>query len=171
MKAYAEENDIMSRPRRSLIGSMVGEKILLATPLLKWYLEHGLEVTHVYQVIEYTPKPCFKPFDDAVSNAHRAGDADHSKAIIADTIKLVGNSSYVKTITNKERHRQVKFCNDDDVPSLINSPFFRELNPIDDTRTKCKAARKKLNWIYPFKLDFLSINMENYVCYSSIMTF
>ena len=81
---------------------MVGEKILLATPLLKWYLEHGLEVTHVYQVIEYTPKPCFKPFDDAVSNAHRAGDADHSKAIIADTIKLVGNSSYGKTITNKE---------------------------------------------------------------------
>ena len=48
MKAYAEENDIMSRPRRSLIGSMVGEKILLATPLLKWYLEHGLEVTRAY---------------------------------------------------------------------------------------------------------------------------
>ena len=54
MEAYAEENDIMKRPRRSLIGSMIGEKILLATPLLKWYLEHGLEVTHVYQVIEYT---------------------------------------------------------------------------------------------------------------------
>ena len=51
MKTYAEENDIMSRPRRSLIGSMVGEKILLVTPLLKWYLEHGLEVTRVYQVI------------------------------------------------------------------------------------------------------------------------
>ena len=44
MKAYAEENDIMRQPRRSLIGSMKGEKILLATPLLKWYLEHGLEV-------------------------------------------------------------------------------------------------------------------------------
>ena len=26
MKAYAKENDIMSRPRRSLISSMVGEK-------------------------------------------------------------------------------------------------------------------------------------------------
>ena len=53
MEAYAEENNIMSRPRRSLIGSMVGEKILLATPLLKWYLEHGLEVTRVYQVRVY----------------------------------------------------------------------------------------------------------------------
>ena len=79
------------------------------------------------------PKPCFKPFGDAVSNARRAGDADPSKAIIADTMKLGGNSSYAKTITNKERHRQIKFCDDDDkVPSLINYPFFRELNPIDD---------------------------------------
>ena len=60
MKSYAEEHDIMRRPRRSLIGSLKGDKILLATPLLKWYLEHGLEVTKVYQVVEYTPKPCFK---------------------------------------------------------------------------------------------------------------
>ena len=84
----------MKQPRRSLIGSMFGEKILLATPLLKWYLEHGLEVTRVYQVIEYTPNPCFKPFGDAVSDARRAGDADPSKVIITDTSKLTGNSGY-----------------------------------------------------------------------------
>ena len=36
MKAYAEEHNIMAQLRRSLIGSMKGEKILLATPLLKW---------------------------------------------------------------------------------------------------------------------------------------
>ena len=89
MQSYAEENKIMAQPRRSLIGSLKGEKILLATPLLKWYLEHGLKVTKVYQVIEFTPKPCFKPFGDAVSDARRAGDADPSKAIIADTMKLV----------------------------------------------------------------------------------
>ena len=40
MQSYAEENKIMAQPRRSLIGSLKGEKILLATPLLKWYLEH-----------------------------------------------------------------------------------------------------------------------------------
>ena len=108
MRTYAEENDVMKQHRRSLIGSMFGEKILLATPLLKWYLEHSLEVTRVYQVLEYTPNPCFKPFGDAVSDARRAGDVDPSKVIIADTSKLTGNSGYGKTITNKERHRQVK---------------------------------------------------------------
>ena len=89
MKAYAEEHKIMAQPCRSLIGSMKGDKVLLATPLLKWYLEHGLEVTKVHQVIEFTLQPCFKPFGDAVSDARRAGDADPSKAIIADTMKLV----------------------------------------------------------------------------------
>ena len=35
MQSYAEENKIMAQPRRILIGSLKGEKILLATPLLK----------------------------------------------------------------------------------------------------------------------------------------
>ena len=76
-------------PVCSLIGSLKGDKILLASPLLKWYLEHGLEVTKVHQVVEFTSEPCFKSFGDAVSNTRRAGDADPSKAIIADTMKLV----------------------------------------------------------------------------------
>ena len=89
MQGFAEDHDIMARPRCSLIGSYFGEKILLATPLINWYLEHGLQVTRIYQVVEYTPKPCFKPFGEAVSNARRAGDRDPNKAIIADTMKLV----------------------------------------------------------------------------------
>jgi hypothetical protein len=55
MKAYAEEHNIMPQSHRSLIGSYFGEKILLATPLIKWYLEHGLAVTKIYQVIEHSP--------------------------------------------------------------------------------------------------------------------
>ena len=53
MRAYAEENDITSTPRRMLVGSYHGKKILLATPLLQWYLAHGLVVGRVYQIVEY----------------------------------------------------------------------------------------------------------------------
>jgi G:T-mismatch repair DNA endonuclease (very short patch repair protein) len=35
MENYADINDIMSQPRRSLVGSFFGEKILLSTPLLR----------------------------------------------------------------------------------------------------------------------------------------
>ena len=104
VQTYAEEHDIMAQPRRSLIGSIKGEKILLATPLLKWYLEHGLEVTKVHQVIEFTPEPCLKPFGDAVSNARRARDADPKKAIIADTMKLVSFCFILSLIKGWEQH-------------------------------------------------------------------
>ena len=47
MRQYAEEHDIMSTPRRMLVGSYRGEKILLTTPLLRWYLAHGLVVVYL----------------------------------------------------------------------------------------------------------------------------
>lgn len=106
MKAFAEEHKIMPRPRRTLIGSYYGEKILLATPLLKWYVEHGLEVTRIYPVVEYTPVPCFKSFGEAVSDASRNGDANEDKTIIADTMKLV--SLYIHNFSFV--HRCLKGC-------------------------------------------------------------
>ena len=60
MRDYAEREGLMKTPRKSLIGSMFGEEILLATPLLQWYLSHGIEVQHIYQVIQYRPRDCFK---------------------------------------------------------------------------------------------------------------
>ena len=79
MRRYAEDHDIMTRPRRMLVGSFRGDKMLLATPLLRWYLDHGLEVTLVYQVIEYEPNPCIRRFGDAVSTARREGDVLRAK--------------------------------------------------------------------------------------------
>ena len=76
MRQYAEEHDILSKPRVMLVGSFRGVKILLATPLLRWYLAHGLVVDRVYQIIEYEPNPCFRRFGESVSTARRAGDED-----------------------------------------------------------------------------------------------
>ena len=84
----------MTTPMRMLVGSYRGDKILLATPLLRRYLDHGLEVLHVYQIIEYDPIPCFRRFGDAVSTARREGDVHRDKTIMADTMKLLGNSGY-----------------------------------------------------------------------------
>jgi hypothetical protein len=62
-----------------------------------------LKVTQIHQVVEYTPATCFQKFGEQVSEARRAGDADPEKKIVAETRKLDGNSSYGKTVTNKER--------------------------------------------------------------------
>ena len=62
MQNYAKEHSIKDVPRRLLIGSYFGKKIGLSTPLLKWYLEHGLLITRIYTTVEYIPNAAFSSF-------------------------------------------------------------------------------------------------------------
>ena len=154
MRDYAEEHDIMSAPRRMLVGSYRGDKILLSTPLLQWYLMHGLIVDHVYQVIEYSPKPCFRHFRESVSASRRAGDADPDKAIIADTMKLLGNSAYGKTVTNIDRHRNVRYCTEVGTSLLINNKRFRQPDVVTDDAYEVTASKARLTYDLPLHIGF-----------------
>ena len=155
MQQYAEENDIMSAPRRMLIGSYRGEKILLATPLLRWYLAHGLVLDRVYQIIEYEPKPCFQNFGDSVSAARRAGDADPDKAIIADTMKLLGNSAYGKTVTNVDRHRDIKYSTEVGTSALINNnKRFRQLDVVSEDAYEIEMNKSVVKYTLPLHIGF-----------------
>ena len=61
---------------RKLLGVMKAKKILLYTPLLKWYIEHGLEVTAYHELLLYQPGRPFDWFPEEVANARREGDIE-----------------------------------------------------------------------------------------------
>ena len=156
MRQYAEEHDIMSTPRRMLVGSFHGIKLLLATPLLRWYLAHGLVVDRVYQVVSYEPKPCFQNFGDSVSAARRAGDADPDKSIIADTMKLLGNSAYGKTVTNVDRHRKVTYCTEvgTSLSLLVGNKRFRQLDVVAEDAYEVTSSKACLTYDLPLHIGF-----------------
>ena len=155
MRQYAEEYNILNKPRRMLVGSYRGDKISLATPLLRWYLTHGLVVDRVYQVIEYEANPCFQRFGESVSTAQRAGDADPDKAIIADTMKLLGNSGYGKTVTNIDRHRNVQYCTKAGTSSLINNKRFRQqLEVVTDNAYEIEMRKGVVTYTLPLHIGF-----------------
>ena len=154
MRQYAEEHDILSKPRVMLVGSFRGVKILLATPLLRWYLAHGLVVDRVYQIIEYEPNPCFRRFGESVSAARRAGDEDPDKAIIADTMKLLGNSGYGKTVTNVDRHRDVKYCTEIGTSALINNKRFRQLEVVTKDAYEIEMNKSVVKYTLPLHIGF-----------------
>ena len=154
MRQYAEEHDIMSTPRRMLVGSFHGIKLLLATPLLRWYLAHGLVVDRVYQVVDYEPNPCFQRFGESVSAARRAGDADPEKAIIADTMKLLGNSGYGKTVTNVDRHRDIKYCTEVGTSSHINNKRFRQLDVVTEDAYEVTSNKARVTYDLPLHIGF-----------------
>ena len=49
MKTHVKKFGFSQKPTRLLVGGMKARQILLAIPLLKWYLNHGPEVTKIYQ--------------------------------------------------------------------------------------------------------------------------
>ena len=69
MAEVCSKLDEFKTPRRSLIGSFFGNQIILATPLIQWYLEHGLDIDNITVFIRYEPVPCFKTFAEKVANA------------------------------------------------------------------------------------------------------
>ena len=154
MRQYAEENDIMSTPRRMLVGSFHGIKLLLATPLLRWYLAHGLVVDRVYQVVSYEPNPCFQRFGESVSAARRAGDADTDRAIIGDTMKLLGNSAYGKTVTNVDRHRDIKYSTEVGTSALVNNKRFRQLDVVAEDAYEVTSSKARVTYDLPHHIGF-----------------
>ena len=111
---------------KKLLGVMKAEKILLYSPLLKWYLNHGLQVTKIHRYISYTSSRPFAWFPEEVSSARRDADNDKNKKQLGDTAKLKGNSFYGKMIENLEKHMTTKFTTDEKlIDKIFRSPFFR----------------------------------------------
>ena len=76
MRELAEKTGYLKRASRMLIGSLRGDRVLLFSGLAKWYLQHGLVITEIYQLVEYHPRALFRDFGESMSQARREGDAE-----------------------------------------------------------------------------------------------
>ncbi len=88
---------------------MFGEKICMLTTLIKWYLQHGLITTKFYEGIQYNKDVCFKESGESIAEARRAGDADKSMEIIAEAMKLIGNSLYGRCVMKLNEQGKIRW--------------------------------------------------------------
>ena len=155
MQEFARENGILNTPQRSLIGSMFGNKILLLTTLLQWYLKHGLRVSKIYQIVQFKRSKCFSKFGDEVCNSRREGDKDPSKKILSETSKLSGNVIYGTTITNKEKFTNLKFTSCPQKASYyVNSNRFLGIEELADDVFEVQLAKPKIDVNTPICIGF-----------------
>ena len=94
MQQYAEKNALLLKPQRMLISSYKLKIGIVTTPLLKFYLKLGLLCIKIHRFIEYTPQKCFNGFVQSFVDARREGDENPDSGVIAETMKLHGNSTY-----------------------------------------------------------------------------
>ena len=126
MRAHCEETNSLLQPRPSLISSYYGENILITTPLLQWYIRHGLEVTHVYQFIEWEPGRPLRFLADITAQYRREADSDSRTKCLGNTYKLLSNSVYGKCCQNSSRFQITRFCRGLAVGKYVNLSRYRK---------------------------------------------
>jgi hypothetical protein len=136
---------------RKLIGSLTGNKLLIKSTRLKWMIEHGCVVDKLYGVIPAQKGRVFKAFMDKVSEERRKGDVDPKYAIIAEMWKLVGNSAFGRTGMNKNKHKNVKYCNEMQFNKKKYEYFYYDVNIYDDVY-EVFSKKKKVQQNIPIQV-------------------
>ena len=155
MKRYLEASGKLKQPQRQLIGSFFGNGILLGTPLLKWYLDHGLLVSKVHLVVQYTPEETFKPFVHEVTAARRKGDENVDCKILSDLYKLLGNSSYGKTICNKQNFVNTKYVQPHIARRLALHWSVQQAQDISENTVELSCLPISITYDLPVQIGFM----------------
>ena len=153
MSNHAKTHNLSLKSRYLLVGGMKAEKILLFTPILKWYISHGMEISNIHQVVEYSRKPCFQSFVSEVTEARREGDKHESLSVMALLMKLIGNAAYGGTIINRQRHRLTRYLQGFRSSCIaVNDPRFDRLNEIDQDYYEAEFRKSAIKIDNPLQL-------------------
>ena len=123
-----------------------------------WHLNHGLVITHIYTVIEYILNAAFNGFMTQVAQGRLDGDRNKDKALIAETMKLIGKSSYGKLITNKEKHHDIVYVNESVIGTEIMDELFYSLTELPNDYYEVEKTKKKINLDLPIHLGVFILN-------------
>ena len=154
MKQYAEKENIMAQPRRMLISSFILTNGTIITPLLLFYLQLGLVCKKIHRFVQYTPRKCFGNFVQSAVDARRQGDENPNSSVVAETMKLLANSSYGYQIMDRSRHTVTKYLSDEKTHSAINSKLFKRLNHITDQLYEVELVKSEIEHREPIIVGF-----------------
>ena len=170
MKEYAEEEGIMSQPKRMLISSFHLKNGTIINPLLLYYLHLSLECTKIHQFVQYTPKKCFSSFVHSAVNARRQGDENPNSSVVAETMKLLANSSFGYQIMDRSRHTVTKFLNDEKLTVHLTIIFSSDLTSSLINCTRLNLSSQSFIIENQSTSDSSSCNMLNSECWSFIIS-
>ena len=154
MKNYAGEERLLSQPRKMLISSFTLQNGTLITPLLLFYLQLVHVSTKIHRLVEYTRKKCFNSFVQSAVDARRQGDENPNSSVVAETMKLLANSSYGYQIMDRRRHTVTKYLSDEKTHAAINSKLFKKLDHVNNSLYEVELAEAQIEHKEPISVGF-----------------
>ena len=154
MYKYVEEQHLSLKPRKQLVAGLKARQILLATPLLQWYLSKGLIARRVYQAIEWNSQPCLQKFFESVAQDRRQASGDPTKEAHAAKQKLTANSAYGATLLNKLNYTHIHYMGENEALLKHNDPRFRLSSEIVGGFYEVQMAHKQIVHDIPKQVGF-----------------
>lgn len=149
-----------TRPRATLLTSYSGTKVLLSTPLAKFYLEKGLKITFVYQAVRFMPNKCFEHIGRHLVSLRKAADlTDDQDQSQATLVKLLANCLYGRTLTDKSRYIRSSFATSTEELNL--AALRADFLDAEELAPECFQISKKLKVIthdLPTIVGFMILN-------------
>ena len=105
-------------------------------------------------IVQYTPRKSFNNFVQVAVDARRQRDENAISSVVADTMKLLANSSYGYQSMNRSRHTVTKFLTDDKTHSAINSKMFKRPNHMTDQLCEVEIVKSEIEHREPIFLGF-----------------
>ena len=147
-------NEMLKHSQRMLISSFKLENETVIAPLFNFYLELGLQCTKIYHFVQYSPRKCFNFFVQSVVDARREGDENPLSGVVAETMILLGNSSYGYQIMDRSRHTITKYLNDEKTHKAINEPLFKRLNTVEKDLYEVELLKSTIRHREPIIVGF-----------------
>ena len=103
---------------------------------------------------EYTPVNCFNNFVQPTVNARCQGDMNPSSSVVAETVKLLANSSYGYYLMDCSRHSVRRYMDDEKTHAAINNKTFKRLGHINDQVYEVEMVDFEFEHEEPFLVGF-----------------
>ena len=122
--------------------------------MLLFYLKLRLVCKKIHRFFQYTPRKCFNNFVQSAVDARYQGDENPNSSVVAETMKLLANSSYGYQIMDRTRHTVIKYLTDEKTHSAINSKMFKRPNHITDQLYEVELVKPEIEHREPIIVGF-----------------
>ena len=113
-----------------------------------------LVCTKIHRFVEYTPKKCFNSFVQSAVDARRQGDENPNSSVVAETKKLLANSSHGNQIMDQSRHTVTKYLSDEKTHAAVNSKLFKRLDHMNNSLYEAELAKAEIEHKEPIIVGF-----------------
>ena len=124
--------------------------LLCSCSICNW----DLLLEKLHRFVEYTPKKCFNIFVQSAADARKKGDENPNSSVVAETMKLLANSSYGYQIMDRSRPTVTKYLSDEKTHAAINSKLFKRLDHLNNSLYEVELVKAEIEHKEPIIVEF-----------------